>query len=343
MIQLALALCAMGDPVLGVWVAKGYPGDWETTASSLLEAGVDHVLPCLLYGITPAYRSELVPDSPVFPADTAWVDNLLTECTERGLEVHAWVVLWKASNADSALLERLAGEGRLQVSIDGDTLPWLCPTDPRNLDLEASLIGEMMDRFPLDGVQLDYVRFPNSNTCYCEGCRERFTEQTGLAVATWPEDVSPAGPLRDQYLVWRAERITHAVTVFSSLVRSRLPVVSAAVLPDRSDALACGQDWVQWCGTGLLDRLYPMNYFATTAELEAALSEQMQLLPPGFFTVCGLGSSIGALDVSADEAASQVEVALSTGVQGTCHFHLNATLMRMLPALSPGGAAPTVR
>lgn len=333
MIPLVLAIMAICEPIQGVWVAKGYPGDWEEAALVLQNAGVDHVLPCFLYGITPAYLSDIVQDSPGFAADPEWVESILTECGNRGIEVHAWVVLWKATHADSSLLDSLACAGRLQVNQDGDTMPWLCPTDPANIELETALILEMLERFPLDGVQFDYVRFPNGNTCYCEGCRARFQEQTGLTVGTWPEDVAPAGSLGDRFAVWRVGRITHALAVLSEAVRRMGIPVSVAVLPDYRDALGCGQDWVDWSQSGLVDRIYLMDYFRTTPELEEALSGQISLLPGGFFTICGLGSGIGSLGISSVEAASQVEAALRGGARGVCHFHLNGTLLQALPVI----------
>ena len=80
MIPLVPVFLLSGEPLHGVWVAKGYPGDWEETAQALLAAGVDHVLPCFLYGITPAYLSGIIPDSPFFPADPEWVHGILREC-----------------------------------------------------------------------------------------------------------------------------------------------------------------------------------------------------------------------------------------------------------------------
>lgn len=330
MLQAALLVFLSVEPVHGAWVAKGYPGDWETAAQTLQTAGVDHILPCLLYGITPAGVSDIVPDSPVFPADPGWVGSILTECGERGIEVHAWVVLWKSTNADSSMLDSLAAMGRLQVDLYGNTLSWLCPTDPANLELELALVGEMLDLYPLDGVQFDYTRFPNRSTCFCEGCRERFQEQTGLTVGSWPDDAAPTGSLGDGYSAWRIERITHALTVLSETVRARGGTVSAAVLPDYGDALTCGQDWVEWARRGVVDRIYLMDYFRTTPELQAALSVQIPLLPEGFFTVCGLGSGIGSLGISPVEAGSQVGAALRSGARGVCHFHLNETLLRTL-------------
>lgn len=212
-------------------------------------------------------------------------------------------------------------------------MPWLCPTDPANLDLETALVEEMLERFHLDGVQFDYIRFPDGNTCYCEGCRARFQEQTGLTVETWPEDVAPTGSLGDRFAAWRIGRITGALAVLSETVRTSGIPVSAAVLPDYRDALDCGQDWVEWSRSGLVDRIYLMDYFRTTPELEEALSYQISLLPRGFFTICGLGSGIGSLGISSREAASQIEAALRGGARGVCHFHLNATLLQELPVI----------
>ncbi len=330
-LSLLSAIAAVAPPpVEGVWVDKGLPGDWAGTSAVLSEAGVDHVLPCLLYGVSPAYPSSLVPVSEAFPPDTGWANDLIAECGARGIEVHAWVILWKANRADGVFLDSLAREGRLQVDCSGDTLPWLCPTDPRNLALEEALVLELLDRFPLDGVQFDYVRFPGAESCCCQGCRDRFARSTGLSPGAWPEDVLPGGRFHREFGLWRADRITHALVLLSMAAGGRGAAVSAAVLPDRADALGCGQDWSLWGRSGVLDRIYFMNYFRTAAELDSVISGQADGLTCGTPAVCGLGTGIGRLEVSPEEARRQVETAIGAGFSGVCHFHLNQTLLRTL-------------
>lgn len=330
-----LLLALSGQLRLGVWVDKGQPGDWSEAGAVLSEAGVDHVLPCLLYGVSAAYHSSLVPASGEFKPDTGWVNGLVAECRTRGIEVHAWVVLWKANRADSVFLAALAREGRLQVDSSGDTLPWLCPTDPRNLELEQSLIQEMLNTFPLEGIQLDYIRFPGEGSCYCQGCRNRFARDTGLCTDAWPEDVLPGGRIHREFSLWRTGRITHALILLSMAARNEGAAVSAAVLPDYEDALSCGQDWAFWGRLGILDRICFMDYFRTAAEMRGVLEDQLGRLPRGAAAVCGLGTGIGSLEISSGEARRQVETAMEAGFEGVCHFHLNQTLLRMLPSITP--------
>lgn len=335
-LRLVPVLMALSEhPCRGVWVDKGLPGEWSAAAEALSEAGVDHVLPCLLYGVSPAFPSSLVPASGGFEPDTGWANELISECRVRGIEVHAWVILWKANRADSVFLTSLAREGRLQVDSSGDTLPWLCPTDPRNLELEKSLILEMLDRFSLDGVQLDYIRFPGDESCYCMGCRDRFTRGAGCSPDDWPEDALPGGRYHREFFLWRTGRITHAMILLSRAAAERGAAVSAAVLPDYEDALGCGQDWASWGRLGVPDRIYIMNYFRTAMEMRSLLEDQLDGLPPGTWAVCGLGTGIARLDISPGEARRQVETALEAGFDGICHFHLNQTLLRMLPSMAP--------
>lgn len=333
---IVLLQVAAGYPVHGVWVAQGYPGDWNRAAAVLAEAGVDHVLPCLLYGVTPAYPSALVPESPEHPPDREWIEDLFRACRERGIQIHAWVVMWRVCRGEKALQESFAAEGRLQVDSRGDTLLWLCPTDPRNLVLQKALIDELMDLHHLDGVQLDYIRYPGERACYCHGCGTRFHELTGIAVDRWPEQALSDPDIRREYGSWQRGRITHTVSQLSREIRSRGLVVSAAVLPDYADALGCGQDWALWSRRGLLDMIYPMNYFTTVDELETALEIQAALISGNCFTVCGLGSGIGRLGLSPEDVADQTATALSAGSDGVCHFHLNSSLLGVLERRLPG-------
>lgn len=100
--------------------------------------------------------------------------------------------------------------GRTQVSPTGEPIDWLCPSHPDNFRLELDSLLEIVRKYEVDGLHLDYIRYPSSEGCYCDGCRERFSRDTGKAVKNWPSDVI-TGTRREEYLNWRCEQITRLV------------------------------------------------------------------------------------------------------------------------------------
>jgi len=127
-----------------------------------------------------------------------------------GLEVHVWKVNWNLSHAPEDFIQKMRKAGRTQVSPTGEPIDWLCPSHPDNFRLELDSLLEIVRKYEVDGLHLDYIRYPSSEGCYCDGCRERFSRDTGKAVKNWPSDVI-TGTRREEYLNWRCEQITRLV------------------------------------------------------------------------------------------------------------------------------------
>ena len=47
---------------------------------------------------------------------------------------------------------------------------------------------EVARRYPVDGLHMDYIRYPDGQCCYCDGCRKRFEADSGRRVSDWPAD-----------------------------------------------------------------------------------------------------------------------------------------------------------
>jgi len=197
---------------------------------------------------------------------------------------------------------------------------------------------ELASRYDIDGLQYDFIRYPNAAGCFCKVCRERFERETGAAVATWPADVVD-GPRHDAWVEFRCARISDLVKYVSTGVRQRNPKLklSAAVFPDWP---ACresiGQDWVRWCREGWLDEVFPMNYTLDPAVFAARSVVHRDAVPAGFRVIQGIGSDSGAGSMQgADELAVQIALARQTGSPGWCLFawHPSHTTQLVEPLL----------
>lgn len=179
-----------------------------------------------------------------------------------GIQVHAWVIVFNATPLDKALLERnyiyrkhpewITYDAQHRIMGTSNQYGYyLDPGIPEVQDYLLEIIGNLLTGYPeLDGIQLDYIRYPNENlgyhpvslARYAEYCREH-------------DEIS--------FNEWRIMQITGFVQRFQSFVKEINPAIltSAAVFADIAEAnVLYAQDWTNWLQKGYIDRVYPMAY-----------------------------------------------------------------------------------
>jgi uncharacterized lipoprotein YddW (UPF0748 family) len=309
---------------------------WEESIGSLKEHGFNAVLPNMLWGGLALYDSKHLPHHPV----VAERGDQIAECVEaakrHGLEVHVWKVNWKLGNTPAHFLQRMRSEGRLARHFNGKELDWLCPSDPRNLQLELDSLLEVVTDYEVDGIHFDYIRYSDADSCFCDGCRERFQRDTGITVTNWPAGVrSPH--VEQAWVQWRCDQIDRLVQRTSEAVRSVKPDcrISAAVF---SNYPACrvsnGQDWVYWAEQGWVDFLCPMDYTESDASFAARVTQQLHLVDGLVPLYPGIGAVSSGSTLSADRVAGQVVLTRHLGADGFTIFDYSARIASdIVPAL----------
>jgi uncharacterized lipoprotein YddW (UPF0748 family) len=302
-----------------------YPGDWERTARMLQAGGFNMVLPNLLWGGRVHYRSEVLPESETFREYGDQVKACLEACRPRGIEVHVWKVHFRLSGAPKEFVEKMRNEDRLQVTIDGEQGEWLCPSHPENRRLELESMLEVARNYDIDGIHFDYIRYPNADSCFCDGCRERF-EALGHTVEHWPEDVYRGGSLAEEYNDFRCRQITTLVAEISKAAHrldSEL-AVSAAVFgsyPHCRESVA--QDWPLWIRKGYLDFVCPMDYTESDTSFENMVSDQLERVDGRIPVYPGIGATASRSRLTADRVAGQIHLARKLGAAGFTIFNLS--------------------
>ena len=328
-----------------IWNHSGtgaYPGDWERTARALAEAGFNMVLPNMLWAGRAHYPSDLLPRSRTFREYGDQIAQCVAACHEFGLEVHVWKVNHNLSGAPAEFVEKLREEGRTQVTVEGEPHNWLCPSHPKNFELERDSMLEVVRRYDVDGIHFDYIRYPGPQCCYCDGCRGRFEQSTGRRVVHWPEDCY-SGPLREAYRQWRCDNITRLVAAVSGEAKKIRPDIriSAAVFgayPACRDSV--GQDWVAWIKAGYLDFVCPMDYTQDDPYFISLVENQLRLVDGRIPVYPG----VGAWRLTPDRVVGQIHLARSLGAAGFTIFNLNEQAAEtVLPALRLGVGAQTAR
>jgi uncharacterized lipoprotein YddW (UPF0748 family) len=220
--------------------------------------------------------------------------ELLAAAHARGLRVHAWAnVLSLSSNRDAPILRELGRDavlvdqaGRSILDYPGLDVPhpdrryyrmgtpavWLDPGAPGVAERLAATLAELAARYELDGLHLDYIRYPDVlpfspgsrfgvglDLGHGAPTRELFRQETGLEPPSPPDRLGNA----EAWDSWRRDRVTRLVARIGDAARAERPglALSAAVwsFADRA-YLSAGQDWRRWLEEGMLDFAVPMAY-----------------------------------------------------------------------------------
>jgi uncharacterized lipoprotein YddW (UPF0748 family) len=167
----------------------------------------------------------------------------------------------------------------------------LNPCLPEVRQYLVDLFRELVARYDVDGLHLDYIRFPNEPPATPDGSdidypydAETLTlyrNATGRA----PEDD------RESWDQWRVDQVTQLVADIRNMVRQTRPeaVLSAAVGTNRQASRAHFRDGRRWADEGLVDWVLPMNYkpnleqFMDGLALWLPLPEGVRVLPGIWF------------------------------------------------------------
>jgi uncharacterized lipoprotein YddW (UPF0748 family) len=316
-----------------------YPGDWERTAKELSAAGFNMVIPNMLWAGLAHYPSDILPRSKEYREHGDQIAQCLAACRKHGIEVHVWKVNHNLSTAPREFVERLRAQRRTQVSHTGQPEDWLCPSHPENFALERDSMLEVARRYEVDGLHFDYIRYPDGEHCYCDGCRERFETSSGRKVARWPEDCF-SGERKEEYRDWRCRQITRLVEAVSREAKRIRPgiKISAAVFGDYPECReSVGQDWVSWIKAGYLDFVCPMDYATSDLQFVNLVSKQIKQIGSRVPIYPGIGAwRLG----SADRVAAQIYHARRLGAGGFTIFNLDEGAARtLLPGIAAGPGA----
>ena len=272
----------------GVWRHSAFPldgMDWDETVRILADNGFTAFFPNMLWAGLAYCNSAVLPVSPLVARQGDPLAGALAATKKHGIDLHVWKVNWNmGERAPEAFVQRMERENRLQVSFGGQTnQQWLCPSHPANRELEIESLLDVIRQYDIDGIHLDYMRYPSRDHCFCAGCRSRFETRIGRAIAQWPADIRNQPDLAAAWSEFRRETLNTVVEQIARQARSIQPgiKISAAVFTHwPTDRNTIGQDWATWCRKGWVDFVCPMNYTANTARFEQLAQRQRQWAAP---------------------------------------------------------------
>jgi uncharacterized lipoprotein YddW (UPF0748 family) len=308
---------------------------WDAAIQRLAENGLNAILPNMLWGGLAYYPSSVLPVASEVAVQGDQIAQCLAACRKYGVKMYVWKVNWNSSHAPKEFLDRMRAEGRLQRDSHGKEEPWLCPSHLDNQRMEIDSMVEIVKRYDVDGIHFDYIRYPDADHCYCDGCRERFVKATGATITQWPADVLKGGPHLQAWLDWRRSNITRVVKTVSEQAHALKPKiqVSAAVFPNWAiDRDNIGQDWSLWCQQGYLDFVCPMDYTASDAQLDNWVKQQKAWAGPVPYY-----PGIGAWVLTPDRVIGQIQITRKHDTKGFVIFNYDPpTANELAPLLGKG-------
>ncbi len=206
---------------------------------------------------------------------------------------------------------------------------YLCPSESGVRTHLLRVFEEVAQGYPqLDGIHLDYVRYPNAGYCYCERCLRQFGEwlRTRLpATRLRRHGSNPLGWTRafpNEWSVWRREQVSMFVSTLSKRLRALNPqlVLSSAVWANYRDAFQNKlQDWRRWLTHDWLDTLALMAYERNPTAVEKHLREAVRLV--GNRPLIG---GLGAWLVSPSRTMQKIATVRRLGLRGFSLFSYDA-------------------
>ena len=280
----------------GVWVSDTTKLDWESATADLQRAGFNTIYANLASGGAAFYpNSGALPSIVRGPADP--VARGIELAHQRGLAVHAKQIVTFMYKAPPAFQHQLVAANRVMRGPDGHPVTqsgftWLCPSQEANRTLIASSVTEMVKKYPVDGVQFDYIRFCEQPSCFCENCRREFEHSIGTHLRHWPESVLQ-GAYITKFNDWRQHEINDWIQDLAAHARAVRPnlAVSAAVFSDLDRAREeKAQDWKLWLDRGYVDYVCTMTYTPDLYDFQSKLLKQQAWASQRNKVVVGIGS-----------------------------------------------------
>lgn len=197
---------------------------------------------------------------------------------EAGMEFHPWIPTLLHRDNPDLKPEWYAVNGKGESSFDKpayvDYYKFACPNHPEVVDYLVNLYGTVADIPEVDGVHLDYIRFPDVilaeglwekyglvmdreypdyDYCYCDKCVSDFKAKSGIDIKSI-EDPSTV----EAWKQFRYDLITSLVNKLAEEIHAKNKQINAAVFPGPNSIAKkiVRQEWDKWN----IDAFFPMNY-----------------------------------------------------------------------------------
>ena len=272
----------------GVWIRPTYfnKNDIEDVLNTLENAGIDNIFIETYYHGKTIFPSSTMEkygfikqyeDYQGFDPLKIWI----TEAHKRGIKVHIWFQSFYVGNKppethpEYILSKRPDWANYQAKNADSGVIPYsvsehngyfIDPANPEVQQFLYDLIEEIITCYKPDGINLDYIRYPQSlsasfpnyamsNWGYTKYARNEFRETYGVD----PIVLRPGDALWNYWRFYRCTKITNFVKKVSNLTKAHNVLLTAVIFPNRTNAMDTKlQDWKTWSINNFVDGFTPL-------------------------------------------------------------------------------------
>ena len=331
----------------GVWVrlSDKTPEELTKTIQQMADVGINAILPETIYNGYTIYPngSDLMPQLPQF---AGWdpMAVMIEECAKHNIAVIPWTEMFFVGGENSPLVKEkpewlgLFRHGSHAAELEKG-FHYFCPSRPEVHQFLLETLDTLASRYPIDGIQLDYIRYSLSKPwekgfCYCDYCKDKVKAELGFDIY----EITPENSTEwDQWNQFRADNVTRFVKSVSDHFKENYPNIplSADVFPDSKVSLdEKFQDWKLWVDKGYLDEIYIMSYSTMNEAVQADVELLMKNVKgTRIRPIVGLGPYMG---FQPEMLLQQIEIAREAGADGVCLFSYHSLSEEQLKALTWG-------
>lgn len=285
---LSLVLPYKQNELKGVWIRPSYYSkqEIEQVLNALQKSGINNIF------VETFYHGKTI-----FPSDTMltygfieqneeflgfdplkiWIE----EAHKRNIKVHIWFETFYVGNKnpqnysnyilsmrpDWTNLPKGSADSIIPVASSSEHNGYfLDPANPEVQNFLIKLLTEIIDTYHPDGINLDYIRYPqsispdiagyeNSTWGYTSYAREGFKSKFDID----PIELVKGDEYWEKWLFFRADRVTDFVRRASELCKVKNMLMTAVIFPNRKTALTTKiQDWQNWTAHNYVDGFTPL-------------------------------------------------------------------------------------
>jgi uncharacterized lipoprotein YddW (UPF0748 family) len=345
----------------GIWVVR-YRLNSPTVLDQIVDdahRGKFNLLFVQVHGRGDAYYcSQIVPRAEVLaesPPEYDPLNYVLQHGHAEGLQIHAWLNVlyvwpypppyplspqhvvnnhpeWLVVDEVGRTLAQYDNKERAGDSSEG---LYLDPANPLVRLYFREVCKEVAEGYDVDGIHLDFIRYPGSRWGFNKEPVESFMQRWGVdprLLSVWVQNPMPERFIKRElplhmrwqyyyYSLWAEQKsryVTELVRDVHQTVKSAKPqvILSAAVFPDPQVAYYLkGQDWPTWMDQGYLDLIVPMAYHGDQHRVMAQMAEARRRAQ-GRAVFAGLGAWIKNPEQIRQEVTGLKEI----GVDGFSYF-----------------------
>ncbi|MGA0060842.1 MAG: family 10 glycosylhydrolase [Planctomycetota bacterium] len=272
------------------------------------------------------------------------LQETIVEAHRRGMEVEAWLEYgfcagWSGHypgpggrgpvlNAHPSWTA-VDASGSTSVTDANGTFYWLAHENPDARAFLLDLVDELVDRYDIDGVQLDRIRYPSTAFGYDPATVSAYRAANG-------NRNPPSNGTNSGWMRWRADALSTFVADARARVQARRYTVRTTCAPIAMDTAYNSflQDWPAWVRDGDLDFCYPQIYRTTLSSYVSTLDANLARVPSVFRSriIPGVRAVTGT---STADVLGMVQANRQRGLQGHVFWYLEG-LYDDLPALTAG-------